>query len=69
MARIKIKDLPQDQKISYDELRGYRGGGGMSFDPSKFTQSPFSTAPYGDRLIIFPLPGDGPRISAYHYDQ
>jgi len=27
MARIKIKDLPRDMKISTDELRRVRGGG------------------------------------------
>jgi len=27
MARIKIKDLPKDMKISTDELRRVRGGG------------------------------------------
>lgn len=45
MARIKIKDLPEDQKISREEMRKFIGGasystnftqfdaGGIKFDP------------------------------------
>ena len=44
MVRIKIKDLPKDKKISPDELRQVRGGIGMSFDPTMFTQA--TQAPY-----------------------
>jgi hypothetical protein len=36
MARIKIEDLPKDMRISKDEIKKVRGGGGVrkgSFNP------------------------------------
>lgn len=30
MARIKVKDIPKDQKISKDELKRIRGGGAFA---------------------------------------
>jgi len=36
MARIKIKDLPKDMRISKEEIKKVRGGGGVrkgSFSP------------------------------------
>ena len=36
MARIKINDLPKDQKISKDEMKRVYGGGEGSFDPWAF---------------------------------
>lgn len=31
MARIKIKDLPRDKKISKEEMKKIRGGGVLSW--------------------------------------
>ena len=39
MARIKVKDIPKDQKISREELKRIRGGAGfIKYDGISFFQ-------------------------------
>jgi hypothetical protein len=33
MARIKIRDLPKDMRISKEEIKKVRGGGGVRVGP------------------------------------
>ncbi len=41
MAKIKIKDLPRDQKISKTEMKGVLGGKGSSMDFSIFSAAAY----------------------------
>ena len=50
MARIKIKDLPKDMKITKEELKRVRGGAYEFYYPSGVTfhkvESPLLTTPF-----------------------
>lgn len=46
MARIKINDIPRDQKISKDEMRKITGG--VSFSRNKTIVNPKNISFFGD---------------------
>ena len=67
MARISIKDLPQDMKVSKEEIEKIQGGAAyIKHDFSLFRQtSLWSPDIYGSRPVDPPPPTPSGRLKSY----